>query len=64
MPIFEYQCEECQTVFERITFGASSGTTPACPECTSPHTAKRLSTFSTNTGATMATAPSGPPAFT
>ena len=63
MPIFEYQCVECRAIFERLTFGASSGVTPTCPQCTSPNTAKRLSTFSTNTGTTIAATPSGAPAF-
>ncbi len=64
MPIFEYQCEECQTIFERLTLGASTGTTPTCPQCTSSNTAKRLSTFSTTTGTTVGATSAGAPAFT
>ena len=61
MPIFEYQCEECQTIFERLTLRASSGAIPVCPRCNSPNTAKRLSTFSTSTA--VGATPSGPSAF-
>ena len=32
MPIFEYECHECQHRFELLVLGSD---TPACPECES-----------------------------
>lgn len=63
MPIFEYQCEACHTTFERLILSSQSGVAPDCPHCHSAKTAKLFSTFSSHTGGTVATASSGPPAF-
>lgn len=63
MPIFEYQCEECHTTFERLVFASASGVAPTCPQCHSVQTVKRFSTFSAQTGGARATVSSGPPAF-
>ncbi|MBP3558966.1 MAG: zinc ribbon domain-containing protein, partial [Thermoguttaceae bacterium] len=30
MPIYEYQCQRCDAVFEALVF---SSTKPTCPEC-------------------------------
>ena len=32
MPIYEYECHECQNRFELLVLGSE---TPACPECES-----------------------------
>ncbi len=58
MPIFEYQCEECETTFERLTLRPQSTTQTVCPQCGSPRTTKIFSTFSSATGSG---APSGAP---
>jgi putative FmdB family regulatory protein len=50
MPIFEYQCEECNTAFERLVLRPQTATQMACPQCGSLKPARMLSTFSTNTG--------------
>lgn len=63
MPIFEYQCAECRTTFERLVFASSSTATPVCPHCHSTQTAKRFSTFSAQTGGASVSATSGPAAF-
>lgn len=42
MPLYEYQCHDCNTVFkERKTF-AQSSETAVCPTCTSVETRKLL----------------------
>jgi putative FmdB family regulatory protein len=50
MPIFEYQCEECDVTFERLILRPQTAAQVACPQCGSTHTAKVLSTFSTSAG--------------
>jgi putative FmdB family regulatory protein len=42
MPLYEYSCEECGTVFEELV---SLGTkeTPPCPDCSSEKTVKMVS---------------------
>ena len=55
MPIFEYQCPDCGTKFEKIV---GSGTaTVACKNCGSPHVEKLLSVFAVS-GAARPIAPS------
>ena len=43
MPLFEYQCRDCGTTFEKIV--PSSTTTVVCTKCESPKVEKRLSVF-------------------
>lgn len=40
MPIFEYQCNNCNKIFETLVLGGDS---PACPQCQSEDLAKQLS---------------------
>ena len=49
MPIFEYKCNECDKIFEELTFNNSSGPLP-CPECTSDNTTKIMSAGSISMG--------------
>jgi putative FmdB family regulatory protein len=64
MPIFEYQCEECGAVFERLTLHTSSAMqTITCPRCESTRTAKRFSTFSTSAGHTSSAGNAGASPF-
>ena len=46
MPIYEYRCEACATVFEDFVMSAGSDEKPACPECGSPETKRLVSSFS------------------
>jgi putative FmdB family regulatory protein len=48
MPIFEFQCEDCRTTFERLIMSAQSNATQDCPQCNGSNTSKQFSTFSTN----------------
>ncbi|MGI6456249.1 MAG: FmdB family zinc ribbon protein [bacterium] len=43
MPLFEYRCKQCHTLFEELV--TSSQTNVLCPECSSEHVEKMLSTF-------------------
>ena len=44
MPIFEYQCRDCGTRFEKI-LGSAAVNSVTCKQCASPHVDKLLSTF-------------------
>ena len=46
MPLYDYQCQGCQTVFEvRATFKEKeAGLKPACPKCESKQTRQLLTT--------------------
>ncbi len=50
MPIFEYVCETCERIFERLTFRQQGGAPTPCPACGSVQTTKVFSTFSTQAG--------------
>ncbi|PON18870.1 hypothetical protein C2W62_05735 [Candidatus Entotheonella serta] len=53
MPIFEYQCIDCLTTFERLILRTENATAPVCPQCSGDNTAKQFSTFSTQSGSTQ-----------
>jgi putative FmdB family regulatory protein len=42
MPIYEYRCEKCQSVFERITFKGDEEEIQ-CPECGKTEVARVMS---------------------
>jgi len=42
MPIYEYRCEECNTLFEELVPMGTSKPMP-CPSCASVKTVKRMS---------------------
>ncbi len=47
MPLFEYKCEKCGKVFEKLIF--STDKEPIrCPVCNSESVSKILSSFSSN----------------
>jgi len=47
MPIYEYQCQDCQKQFEFILL-PSSPTPPQCPACGSKKLSQELSAFAVN----------------
>jgi putative FmdB family regulatory protein len=49
MPIFEYQCESCESVFEKLTFKGDTEDI-VCPYCCSNKTKKILSATSVMSG--------------
>jgi len=44
MPIFEYKCRDCGTVFEELVPQSQKGTLP-CSKCKSGNTEKLMSVF-------------------
>jgi putative FmdB family regulatory protein len=44
MPIFEYQCDDCGTKFEKLMRRADSNGL-ACPSCGETHLTQQFSTF-------------------
>ncbi len=50
MPIFEYQCEECQEIFESLQLSRSTEEDTECPRCGSEATERIVSTFATSGG--------------
>jgi putative FmdB family regulatory protein len=47
MPIYEFQCNECNQQFEELVFSSSAVADVECPSCESPHVEKMISTFAT-----------------
>lgn len=45
MPIYEYRCNECQTVFPRLQRVGATADGVRCPECGSTQVARKPSTF-------------------
>jgi putative FmdB family regulatory protein len=56
MPIYEYECNQCENQFEALV---RSDTVPECPECHSTELKKMLSVFAT-TASTPDLPPPGP----
>ena len=47
MPIYEYECRDCGSRFEKIIYGTAE---PHCPSCNSADLSRLLSTFAVSTG--------------
>ena len=47
MPIYEFFCDECNTVFNFFSSRPNTEKRPDCPKCGKPHLQKMLSTFAT-----------------
>jgi putative FmdB family regulatory protein len=50
MPIFEYQCTQCETTFEQFTQRAKDGQVPACPRCGADRAERVFSGFAMQAG--------------
>ena len=46
MPIYEFRCEKCNNVFERLCFHSDKESDITCPSCGGKDTEKLLSAFS------------------
>ena len=60
MPIFEYQCFECQEVFETLQLSRESTEDTQCPGCGSEQTEKLVSAFATTGSDSLGSAGCGP----
>jgi putative FmdB family regulatory protein len=45
MPLYEYQCKECGSAFEKMVRLTQAGERPSCPNCGSGQTQKQISNF-------------------
>ena len=45
MPIFEYQCDDCGTKFEKLVRRAAEATAVDCPSCGHDHVTTQISSF-------------------
>jgi len=45
MPIYEFQCPQCPTIFEELVPMGSTGEGLHCPACGAGEVKKRMSTF-------------------
>jgi putative FmdB family regulatory protein len=61
MPIFEYQCQGCGHIFEKVLLARSGGEIPPCPRCQAIQTRQLVSRFSSPSSepGNFACAPSG-----
>ncbi|MBS1249033.1 MAG: hypothetical protein MAG431_00606 [Chloroflexi bacterium] len=50
MPIYEYQCQNCQEDFEIFVRSFSQEYTPICPKCESGDVKKCISLFAGSSG--------------
>jgi len=50
MPIYEFYCVDCHTVFSFLARTASTRKRPSCPKCRRPRLERRLSTFAISKG--------------
>ena len=51
MPVYEYRCRGCGKAFERLVFGQTAVT---CPACESADVARMLSLFGVKSGSSFA----------
>lgn len=47
MPLYEYRCQTCGHLFEKMVSFSQSSKLPECPHCKSEDTYKQISTFAT-----------------
>jgi putative FmdB family regulatory protein len=43
MPIYEYQCNQCEQAFEMVRRFSEADLSPTCPQCESANTQRKLS---------------------
>jgi len=52
MPIYEFQCRQCEKVFEVLFFSISENREVLCPDCNSDQVEKLMSVFGGTFGST------------
>jgi putative FmdB family regulatory protein len=50
MPIYEFYCDDCHTIFNFLSARVNTETRPACPKCARPELARQVTTFSISKG--------------
>lgn len=59
MPIYEYRCKDCGTVFETIVSSFSNADKVVCKKCQSQEVEKQISTFASPLSDSKSAAPAG-----
>ena len=60
MPIYEYRCKDCETVFETFVSSCSEAHKVICRKCASKEVEKQISTFAGRlSGGSSSDAPAG-----
>ena len=54
MPIYEYQCQDCGTKFEKLVRKTSDSADIKCPSCGEQHLRQEFSTFAAHAAAPKA----------
>ena len=50
MPIYEFYCSDCHTIFSFLSRTAGTRKKPSCPQCGKPRLEKRVSSFAISKG--------------
>jgi len=50
MPLYEFECRNCQTVFEELVRSGNTGEGVSCPSCGGQEVGKKMSTFAGRMG--------------
>jgi putative FmdB family regulatory protein len=58
MPIYEYRCQDCRQLFQKLLLVAGGTTTITCPSCGSRRVERQLSVFASGSQSSPG-APSG-----
>lgn len=65
MPIYEYQCSDCEEEFEIMCSMSERDESPECPKCGGTSTERQMSSFAVGSASTMdASKYPGPPQTT
>jgi putative FmdB family regulatory protein len=67
MPLYEFQCSECDRPFEELVRAATAISEVKCPECGSDHVRRKVSVFASKVsggGSSFASAASCAPSDT
>jgi putative FmdB family regulatory protein len=59
MPIYEYRCKDCETVFETFVSSISDADKVECKKCGRKNVEKQISTFSSKSAGGLGNAPAG-----
>ena len=59
MPIYEYRCKDCETVFETFVSSISDADKVVCKKCGKKNVEKQISSFSSRLSSGAGSAPAG-----
>lgn len=51
MPVYEFQCQQCDRAFEELVRSADDAKSVQCPECGARKASRKLSVFAARSGA-------------